>query len=99
MGPKLSYRISALLIVSILALTGCSKVSRPEGVDPIYATDFSDGTWEVGEYGTGRVGYADGQYAVTQFGGSDFMWGQAYLGQRPTGLWPQQRQHRLRRDV
>ncbi|MGD8603073.1 MAG: hypothetical protein PVF49_00735 [Anaerolineales bacterium] len=78
MSPRLSLRNLVYFALFLFLLAGCSSVSRPEGVDPIYATDFSDRTWEIGEYGTGRVGYVDGEYFVTQFGGADFMWGQAY---------------------
>lgn len=49
--------------------------------DMLYSDDFSDAGsgWESGDYETGAVGYAGGEYYVTQAGGSDFMWGQAFL--------------------
>lgn len=87
MDQKQSFRTLAFLVLCLVVLTGCSKVSRPDGVDPLYATDFTDGTWEVGDYGTGRVGYANGEYFVTQFGGSDFMWGQAYQNFTDVEIW------------
>jgi hypothetical protein len=87
MGTKLTYRILFILMLCFLVLSGCSKVARPEGVEPLYATDFTDGTWEVGDYSTGRVGYAGGEYFVTQFGGSDFMWGQAYRNFTDVDIW------------
>jgi hypothetical protein len=87
MRSRIFYRTVVVLLLGILVLTGCSKASRPDGVDPIYATDFSDGSWEVGDYGTGRVGYADGEYFVTQVGGSDFMWGQAFQNFTDVDIW------------
>ncbi len=44
-----------------------------------FADSFDDaaGGWEVGDYDTGAVGYAAGEYFVTSNGDGNLMWGEA----------------------
>lgn len=86
MHVKTAYRLLVVLILVALSLAGCGKEGRPSS-DPIYATDFSETGWEEGDYGTGQVGYVDGEYFVSQIGGSDFMWGQAFVNFADVDIW------------
>jgi serine/threonine-protein kinase len=61
--------------ISVLAPGAASPVGRL-----VLQDDFSDpgSGWEVGDYDTGSVGYADGHYFVTSLEDGKTMWGLAY---------------------
>ncbi len=48
-------------------------------ISAFFQDDFSDPNsgWEVGNYDTGSVGYAQGTYSVVSYGNSHMMWGLA----------------------
>ncbi len=52
----------------------------PSAGQVLFQDNFDDPNsgWEVGNYDTGSVGYAQGTYSVVSYGDSNMMWGLAY---------------------
>ena len=64
-----------------------TQISQPSPGGPpppppgaLLTEDFSnpDSGWEIGDYDSGSVGYAEGYYYVTSHGNGDMMWGLAF---------------------
>lgn len=65
----------------LLALLACQLpgIGPKQSTNILWQDDFSDpkSGWEVGEYDTGSVGYANGYYVVVSYGNGSTMWGVA----------------------
>ncbi len=70
----------ALLVLAMLA---CSlpglRIPALGGGKVLMRDNFSNpqSGWEIGDYDSGKVGYADGQYFVISYGDASTMWGVA----------------------
>ncbi len=72
------YTLDQRMGVAVSGRTEWVIGGMPESV--LLQDDFSDPNsgWEVGNYDTGSVGYAQGTYSVVSYGDSNMMWGLAY---------------------
>lgn len=73
------FRYDNLAVQSPSDVGGGSGGENGESNGAGYAEDFTspNPNWEVGDYEDGSVGFANGEYFVSQYGDASFMWGQA----------------------
>lgn len=64
--------LAAVVLAAALALAGCGAAGGALLKDGF---ENERSGWETGQYLEGEIGYRDGSYAVTSYGGSKIMWG------------------------